>query len=628
MGQAFNAQSNNGNNNNTLDDFICCKCKSKLLLELIRTKKEILLRCNCFCGTLTTNIKEDMKFIFGNIVCQKNHYPKEFSDVKKYCIKCNNFLCDECSLVHEHENNLIEIKDYILNCRDHTDNREIGYCRKCKKSICDKCIKEGYHFSHEIRYLKDLKDMDDILKVYESNLNKAFNKLNELIKMKYGQKYYIEMTSFYNPQKELSNFEENDQEVILCLKLLKTFLDIYKYKERNNILSYQTIAHIRKHKDFEIIRLKDMESKEVSSSRIISIESDNMNNSNVKEKSNNNIYNNIKNLIINGDKNETLNKKINIYLKIDLKEEEIRNNEINIELDKIINCLSNYQKMIKLKNGNLAACDFSFVDIYKNLEERIKTINEVKTTDFVELDNENICILTESDIKIYKKDILNDYVKIRTINLNQNQIYYKIMNITNNNMAILSYIENEKSYFTLLSYPDYKIQEIKLLDMDYQGDMIQMNNLIIICFGLLDSCTIFLYDINYSSLDSINIESKQTYKKQVRCFKINEDKVLISTIHTGFIFNIKYRQVEVYIKEFRNLDFMQNIGNYMLAGCKDVIFQLNLKTGIMHNKYKFNYNLGNLGKYFVLKYKDIVEIENNQFCLTCESYTICSFNYK
>ena len=69
----------------------------------------------------------------------------------------------------------------------------------------------------------------------------------------------------------------------------------------------------------------------------------------------------------------------------------------------------------------------------------------------------------------------------------------------------------------MLSYPDYKIQEIKLLDMDYQGDMVQMNNLIIICFGLLDSCTIFLYDINYSSLDSINIESKQTYKKQVRC---------------------------------------------------------------------------------------------------------------
>ena len=66
----------------------------------------------------------------------------------------------------------------------------------------------------------------------------------------------------------------------------------------------------------------------------------------------------------------------------------------------------------------------------------------------------------------------------------------------------------------------------------------------------------------------------------------------------------------------------------MLAGCKDTIFQLNLKTGIMHNKYKFNFNLGNLGKYFVLKYKDIVELENNQFCLTCESYTICSFNYK
>ena len=33
--------------------------------------------------------------------------------------------------------------------------------------------------------------------------------------------------------------------------------------------------------------------------------------------------------------------------------------------------------------------------------------------------------------------------------------------MTNNNMAILSYIEKENSYFKFLSYPDYKRQEIK-----------------------------------------------------------------------------------------------------------------------------------------------------------------------
>jgi len=80
--------------------------------------------------------------------------------------------------------------------------------------------------------------------------------------------------------------------------------------------------------------------------------------------------------------------------------------------------------------------------------------------------------------------------------------------------------------------------------MDNQGDMIQMNNLIIICFGLLDTCQIFLYDMNKSLLDSINIESKQTYKKPVKCFKINEDKILV----------------------LRNLEFIKIVGNYTLVG--------------------------------------------------------------
>ena len=84
--------------------------------------------------------------------------------------------------------------------------------------------------------------------------------------------------------------------------------------------------------------------------------------------------------------------------------------------------------------------------------------------------------------------------------------------------------------------------------MDNQGDMIQMNNLIIICFVLLDSCQIFLYDMKKSLLDSINVESNQRYKKPVKCFKINEDKILVSTIHTYFIFNIKINKLRFLLK--------------------------------------------------------------------------------
>jgi len=48
-----------------------------------------------------------------------------------------------------------------------------------------------------------------------------------------------------------------------------------------------------------------------------------------------------------------INKNINIYLILDLKEGEIRSNEINIELVKKINYLSYNRKIIRLKNGYL-----------------------------------------------------------------------------------------------------------------------------------------------------------------------------------------------------------------------------------------------------------------------------------
>lgn len=102
--------------------------------------------------------------------------------------------------------------------------------------------------------MKDLKDINVIVKIYELNLNNAFNKMNELIQIKYGQKYFLKITNVFNLQTLFSNFDRKDKEIILCLQLLKTFLDIYKYKEKNNILNFQTISHII---NIKILKLLD-----------------------------------------------------------------------------------------------------------------------------------------------------------------------------------------------------------------------------------------------------------------------------------------------------------------------------------------------------------------------------------
>ena len=219
--------------------------------------------------------------------------------------------------------------------------------------------------------------------------------------------------------------------------------------------------------------------------------------------------------------------------------------------------------------------------------------------------------------------------KIKMINFDIFQLnsynYYKIINISNNNIAILSNIKKEKSFFHFLSYPYYKLNEIKLLDTDYEGDMFQMDNLIIICFGLLDYVLIYFYNITNASLESVNIKSYQTYKKLVKCFKINKNKILVSTIHTGIIFKVKTRQVETFINDFVNLNFLVNVGNYQLVGKNNIISQINFKIGRLYNKYNFNFMKGII--YKECNILDIIDVGNNRFCALLSENIIYLFNY-
>ena len=619
---------------NTMSDFICPICQSHLLIELIQTKNEILIRRYCFCGTITTNINKDLKFFLQikEEICRGIKYHQAFKltgydnqKITKYCYECSKFFCDTCASKHNHKK-LIDAKDFRCNCKYHKNNKLIGFCKKCKIPLCDKCIDNKSHNKHDIRYTDDIKNINEEIKIFENNLNKAYIKMNELIKMKYGQEFSLNKANFLENQKISFLPDTKDEEIIFCLKLLKTFYDIYIFKEKNNILNYHSIAHILKHKDFEIIRLNDIERKTAPSSRIISIGSED--NNDLSYQSNNNIFNQIKNIFIKEEKKEIINKNINVFLKIDLKEKENRDNEINIEFDRILNkdiFLIDFKKIIKLKNGDLAIGCQNCINILKNLEEtKIMTRNEI-ITDFDELDNENICILNNHDIHIFKRISNGEYERKRIIHLNTTQscYNYKIKNISNNNIAILSFVKEEKSFLTYLTYPNYSSKEINLLDLDYEGTLIQIGNLIIICFGVLDSVRIFFYNINTTLLESINIKSNQTYKKPIECFQINNQKILLSTIHTGIIFNVETRQVETFVKEFKKLNYVLNVGNYPLAVLNKRISQINYRKGVLYNKYDINIKKNVFNSCIIL---DIIDVGNNQFCVCIPNY-ICLFNY-
>ena len=660
-------------NNASLGDLFCSKCNSHLLLELIQLKEEIMLRRHCFCGTLTTYINDDIKFLitpqnfYQGYRCHQEMilFDNVNPYIKKYCVECDSFICEDCFKKHEHKN-IIDANNYAFNCLYHRDNKIIGFCRTCKISFCKKCIiNKIHHERHDIIYMDELKEISDKVKTYELNLKSAFDKLDELIKYKYGKKYNIKEANLFAPQKISPEFENEDKEIILCLELLKTFLDIYIYKQKNNILNYQSIAHILKHYDFEIIILKHkMKKPRALSSRIISIGSDNYEkeaqnenqsddceeeeeeedeeeeekNVNQIDNNYNNLFGQIKN-IFKGEP-EITNNLIKICLKMNLKDKEKIKNEINIDSEEIVyqSNLNGIKKVIKLRNGDLAVGSETQIEFISNFKVIGKTRIEEYIKDFDELDNGNICILKTNymhytnDVIIYQKNI---YEKIKVINLYVNNPlhqanaelnkYYKIKSISGNNIALLSFVSELKSNLTFLSYSDYKKKELKLLDVEYEGDMVQMDNFIIICFGLLDSCLVYFYDIIKASLESVNIENPQTYKKSVKCFKLKENNILISTVHTGIIFNIKTRQTITFIYDFKNIDILVDVGKYQLVCKNNIISQINFRTGRLYNKYKFNFAKNRFAeRYNIL---NIIDVGNNKFCVSLYENSIFMLNY-
>lgn len=219
----------------------------------------------------------------------------------------------------------------------------------------------------------------------------------------------------------------------------------------------------------------------------------------------------------------------------------------------------------------------------------------------------------------------------KEIDLDKNKNHYIIRNIANNSFAMLSaYYKNyniEKTFLTILKYPDYKLEEIELLNYsNHQGELIQMNNLIIMCFELNEkNIEIYFYDLKNKNLESKNIKNGERYynkefvrtfyDKKINCFKIDKNRILISTIKNGLIFNIKTKQIESYIHNFKQIYSLCKVADYMLAGTQDgKIYQIDIKKGEIYNEYILKYvNLSN-NKYLA----SIIDIGNSQFCsLSC-----------
>jgi len=611
-------------NNPIKGSLACKKCHTHYLLELITTEPNILLRKYCFCGESTTQINNNMKLeliqelsFFNDYKCKciletENNVAQK-KTISKFCNDCNEYLCKDCFKVHNHTN-LIAPNLLLINCKYHQNQKLIGFCRNCTKPLCQECASNS-HRNHDIRYAKQLNKF--IIEKYQKNLLKAISEFTKLIKQKYDQNMELTISNLSSSSKDLPLIDFEDKQILISLEILQTIIDLYKYHNSNGSLNYQLVENILKHINFEIIKMADK--------------------GNISEDFNNISHKNI---------DDKINKNITIHLQIDLNDEEKRVKKINILSFKKLEFTNEARKTMILKNGDLAFNCYFNLKILKNLKDISKIEPEGRIDDFIQLENENLAVLSSfgkcsKAIFYYLEifDIKNDYEKIEEISLQtfgSNEGYSKILSI-DNTFFLLSYSKEEKIIIiTYINNQDYK--EEKLLDLKGDiGNIIYINGYFIIStIQSSEKLIIYFYDFQNKNIEKSLSLSETDDKKCLNFFSsnsilntfvINNEKILLSTELYGLIINVKTKEIESKIKNFKNIYCLENLNGYLLAGLKDsIISQINAELLKISNNFIINFDK----KEFFRRVEivSIVDIGNNQFCVFFNNDGLYLFNYK
>ena len=225
----------------------------------------------------------------------------------------------------------------------------------------------------------------------------------------------------------------------------------------------------------------------------------------------------------------------------------------------------------------------------------------------------------------------NNYNKNKEISLNTNRIYFSLKNISNNNFSLISRLSDVKSEILYIFHnPVYEKEEINLSDLDNNFadliDSIYIDNLIIICRLKKDTIKIFIYNLKENQLEIklIKINFEHNFYK-FHAFKTNNKEIIISFNDTGYLFNIKSKQIVNLNKNYGMINNFAKIGKYFLFfydNYKKTISQINLVKGNAYNNYLFSLhdNCENISTVF--------DLGNNQFCLMVEGQDIYLFKYK
>ena len=509
-------------------------------------------KCNLMCS-FNLFYQDNLPFI--NFKCENNHdgnillkdyinKQNKYSSLKQkceecgkeikenlfFCSKCSKFICYSCSknYLNKDIHNIFNFKKNDNLCKIHS-NIYSYYCIQCGQKLCINC--KSKHNSHNILNLSKFIYSKESKMKLNGVINNLENKIKNLDMIKQNIKTRI---------------NELKDSIELEIKLIKMFLDIYEFEEKQNNLNYYIIQNL---KNFE----------KVFKSNLILYEK-------ILNKGNEyiNLLQNLHNISLN-----SFNK--------------------NIKTIKYHSECINY--ISQLKDGRLASCsnDNSF-NIYKKdsyeLELSIKEHSDWITS-FTELNDRRIITCSgDKTMKLIKLKEENKYEIQQTLKGHIDTVY-KIIEIKENELISLSSDKRMKIWMLNNDNKFDCITNIYFQNLFGNCNILKLNEKEFVISSCNDKCIKFWNSNNYSNIATINnIESSWSLTNM--CL-LEEDILCIGGGNSkGF-----------YLIKISNHQFIKNIYGpktiLSIVECADGLILCSIKDDNWNNclvKYKYeNLNL-------------------------------------
>ena len=199
------------------ETYACTECQSNIEIISIDHKQfKITFKClnnnkNINHNIQTMTLNEFLTKMENNIflrdkcsICYKEQSSIRNFFPLKYCVNCDQVICNECKEKHFNNN---ENKHFLINnyerrikCLKHPENNNIEFCLKCNINLCKECLSSRVHLDHETKslghimptnkekkifqkYFDTLKEKSQKLEKEKNSIkNESNNKLNEIKK--------------------------------------------------------------------------------------------------------------------------------------------------------------------------------------------------------------------------------------------------------------------------------------------------------------------------------------------------------------------------------------------------------------------------------------------------------------